>query len=118
MGHTESSQPLQITPGLDPSWIQRQIHNGLACPIADAATATDHHNQGLNFHAPDSNTEHLRLSGHIQQPEFQHPSFTMDTLGMDGNLLAPDVSFFDLFTEYYPTLSGFDNPSVFGDLFR
>jgi hypothetical protein len=37
---------------------------------------------------------------------------------MDGNILAPDVSFFDLFTEYYPALSGFDNPSVFGDLFR
>jgi hypothetical protein len=111
-------QPLEITPGVDPSWVQRRINEGFTCPLKDPASIPGHQNPDLNFRAPDPNAENSGLSGEMQQAGDQHPFFTTDAQGFDGNLLAPDMSFFDLFSEYCPPLSGFDNPSVLGDLFR
>jgi hypothetical protein len=118
LGHGEASRQLEITPGLDPSWVQRQVNNTFVCPWAEQASAPGQISSELSSRAPNGNNENVGLPDEIQQMAYQHPSFTIDAQELDGNLLAPDLSFFDLFTEYYPTLSGFDNPAVFGDLFH
>jgi hypothetical protein len=118
-GHAvAASRPLDVTPGMDPSWVQRQINDVFTCPLTDAVSVPGHQNSQLNFRDPTTNTENMGTSGETQQPGTQNTLITTDTQGFGGNFLAPDISFFELFSEYYPTLSGFDNPSIFGDLFR
>jgi hypothetical protein len=118
LGHGEASQQVENTPGLDPSWVQRQASDRFVCPWAEQASAPRHVNSALSSRTPNINNENLGFSDEIQQMAYPHPSLTMDAQELDGYLLAPDMSFFNLFTEYYPTLSGFDNPAVFGDLFN
>lgn len=118
LGYGESSRPLDVTPGLDPSWVQRQVNDAFVCPHAGQDSVPVRESSASNLVTPKSNLGNMSFTEQTQQLDYQHPPFAIDAEGMQGNLLAPDMSFFDLFSEYYPTLSGFDNPAVFEDLFH
>lgn len=118
LGHAESSRPLDVTPGLDPSWVQRQVNDAFVCPHAGQDSAPVPESSASNLVAPSQNMGNMSFINQTQHMDYQHPPFGLDSEGMQGSFSAPDISFFDLFSEYYPTLSGFDNPAVFEDLFR
>lgn len=117
-GHGESSRPPDVTPGLDPSWVQRQVNDTFACPHVESTSTLAHDNLTPQIIAPAMNSSNMGISDQIPPTAYQHSSFTIDSQEFDGNILAPDMSFFDLFSEYYPALSGFDNLAVFEDLFH
>lgn len=118
LGHGESLQPIDVTPGLDPSWVQRQVNDAFVCPHASQDFVPVHESSASNLVTPNTSLGNTSFTEQTQQLAHQHSPFAMDTERTQGNLLAPDMSFSDLFSEYYPTLSGFDNPAVFEDLFH
>lgn len=118
LGHSESSRTLDVTPGLDPSWVQRQVDEAFVCSQAghDSAPVREGPAPNLDITAPSMGN--MSFADQNQHMMYQQPSFAMDSAGIQGNSLTLDMSFFDIFSEYYPTLSGFDNPAVFEDLFH
>jgi hypothetical protein len=105
-------RPLENTLGIDSRWIRRQFEDD-AVP-ADSTSFPAHRLPCGTVIAP--NAADTNVPDALSQPGDQY-QFLASSVN-DFRNLAPDMAFFDLFSEYYPTLSGIDNASLIEDMFR
>jgi len=118
-GPVPVSRQLENTPGMvDMRWVRTGgsfEDDPSAIGTTDSATAPEHRLPSSRWQV--SGAEDARLS-EVPHPTGDQFQFTHTGFNDFDENMAPNMAFFDLFSDYYPTLSGFDNASLIEDLFR